>query len=158
MLPVARFRRISARFFLFSPFRATELAINGGKEPRKERQGGTKGPWGSGSLERGWVALSSGVFYRTRSRSINRRRLIKRWNQNEINEREKRASSFFRVFFFPPFLKFFPDSSCSDRSEPRVTTSDNRPTPTRCESYRATWTSPWNPFPGTRPFRSRSST
>lgn len=62
MLPVARFRRISARFFLFSPFRATELAINGGKEPRKERQGGTKGPWGSGSLERGWMALSSMFF------------------------------------------------------------------------------------------------
>lgn len=49
-------------FFFFSPFRATELAINGGKEPRKERQGGTKGPWGSGSLERGWMALSSMFF------------------------------------------------------------------------------------------------
>ena len=79
--------------FFFSPFRATELAINGGKEPRKERQGGTKGPWGSGSLERGWVALSSDVFIAPdRDTFINRRWLIKRWNRNEINEREKRAS------------------------------------------------------------------
>lgn len=91
MLPVARFRRISARFFLFSPFRATELAINGGKEPRKERQGGTKGPWGSGSLERGWMALSSDVFIAPdRDTFINRRWLIKRWNRNKINERERK--------------------------------------------------------------------